>query len=452
MKILWNAVSKSNRGMVGPRGRNILHTGAWSLIAKGCAAANLIISVPYVLHALGPVQFGAWATLVSFVVFAGFLDFGFGNGTMNLLAAAKGRDNLAEIEITLREGNRMLRRVALWLAGATLLALPIIPWHRLLGMPDSMAGVSRASAGVVLTSIVLAIPLNLATRAQLGLGRGGRAFRWQALSQILALLAVIVCTQLEASLPVLTAAAVTTPLLGSLANTLDMRRMRHASITEVSDIQHNEIARKISHEGVQFFILQLAAALAFSADLPLISALRGPVDAGSYAVVQRFFSVIPLGLSLLWVPLWPMYRQALAAGDHIWVTRTLRRSLFLAVLSAGACAAMLALGFNQLISLWVHKPPNVSSKMLAGFAAWSTLDALGGALGTFLNAASIMRYQVVIAIVFGVSCVAAKIFVLHSMALDLLPWTTAVVYSATCLLPLSLLFPRIVRMTTAKQY
>jgi O-antigen/teichoic acid export membrane protein len=74
---------------MGPRGRRILHTSAWSMVAKLAAAANLFLTVPFVLRTLGPAQFGAWATLVSLVMFAGFLDFGFGNGTMNLIAAAK---------------------------------------------------------------------------------------------------------------------------------------------------------------------------------------------------------------------------------------------------------------------------------------------------------------------------------------------------------------------------
>ena len=39
---------------VGPRGRRILHTGAWSMVAKIAAAANLFLTVPFVLHALGP--------------------------------------------------------------------------------------------------------------------------------------------------------------------------------------------------------------------------------------------------------------------------------------------------------------------------------------------------------------------------------------------------------------
>jgi O-antigen/teichoic acid export membrane protein len=421
------------------------------MVAKAATAANLFLTVPFVLHALGPAQFGAWATLISLVMFAGFLDFGLGNGTMNLLAAAHGRGAFVEVVVILREGRRTLLQVALWLAGAVLVALPLVPWYRLLGMPQTMAGASRGAAATVLFTIVLSVPLNLASRAQLGLGRGDRAFRWQAVGQVLTLGVVVELARAHASLMVMTAAAVATPLLSSIANTTLLWR-DPAMARPVLLTRDPKIAAHIRREGIQFFVLQLAAALAFSADLPLISVLRGSTDAGTYAIVQRLFSLVPMGLSLIWAPLWPIYRHALAAGDHDWVVRTLRRSLLFAALSACAAALVLALGFDHIVGLWVHQPLAVGSMLLAGFVVWSTLDAAGGAIGTFLNAASIMRYQVTLSIIFGTSCIVAKIFILRHFALDALPWTNAAVYAVTSLLPLSLLFPRILRMILIKKF
>ena len=445
-------ISPPGRKLFGPRGRSVLHTSAWSLIGKCASAANLFVSVPYVLHTIGPEQFGAWATLVSFVFFAGFLDFGFGNGTMNLIAAARGRGAQEEIVAIWIEGTRVLSCVALILAGLALIAVPLVPWHHVLGMPASEAAACRTAAAVVLASIVIAIPLNLAARVQLGLGRGDRAFRWQTLGQLLAICAVIACAYAHATLAALTAAAVTTPLLGALGNTLQLRHAQRAASVAISKTSHKGVATKIRHEGLQFFVLQLAGALAFSSDLPLISAIRGPVDAGAYAIIQKLFSIIPIGLSLLWVPLWPIYRQALAAGDHAWVFRTLRRSLILAIVLAGGGAAVLALGFEQVTTLWLHKPLMVSNVVLAGFVVWSLLEACGAALAAFLNAASIMRYQVIIGIVFGASCVIAKFAVLQAFSFDLLPWTTSVIYSLTVLLPLLALFPRIIKSTLTKMF
>lgn len=423
-------------GWIGHRGRNILHTGGWSLAAKVCTAANLFISIPFVLSAIGTEQFGAWATLVSLVAFAGFLDFGFGNGAMNLLAAAHGRNSPAEVATILHEGRRALLRIALWLAVIALIALPLVSWHRMLGMPDSMSSASRNAVAAVLFSIVLAVPLNLANRVQLGLGRGDRAFRWQAIGQLATLAMVIVLARTHASLTTLTAAAVATPLLASVANTCSVwRDPAIATASPMAGPERTEIARRIRGEGILFFGLQLSAILAFSVDLPLISAFRGPAEAGTYAIVQRLFSVVPLALSLIWAPLWPIYRQALATGDHQWVKRTLRRSLGFAIALAAIGAAVLAFGFDPITGVWVRKPLVVGGVLLAGFSAWCIVEAAGTALATFLNAASVLRYQLVTACVFATICLLGKAWAITHLGIAWVPWVTVVTYCMASVLP-----------------
>lgn len=424
--------------LIGKRGRRIAHTGMWSLIAKICAAGNLFISVPFVLRVLGPEQFGAWATLVSLVTFAGFLDFGFGNGTMNLIAAAHGRQSREEVAVILQESRRTLLGVALCLVPLATLAILLIPWNHMLGISGAVAE-GRTAAAVVLFSAIFAIPLNLANRVQLGLGRGDRAFRWQAVGQLASLVGVVALANAHASLSLaaLTAASVSTPLLASLANTYGLVRDPNlASTTQATAGERSAINRQIRGEGFMFFVLQLAAALAFSADLPLISIFQGADEAGTYAIVQRLFSVIPLALSLVWAPLWPTYRQALAAGDRSWVIRTLRRSLVLAVTFSAAGATILAFGFENIIGLWVHHPMVIAGIMLAGFACWCVLEAVGTAIATFLNAASVMRYQLVTSCVFAVLCVGGKVWVVVHVGIAYLPWVTVVTYCLANVLPM----------------
>jgi O-antigen/teichoic acid export membrane protein len=423
-----------NRWM-GPRGRRILHTGAWSMVAKAAAAANLFLTVPFVLRALGPAQFGAWATLVSLVMF----DFGFGNGTMNLIAAAHGRGADDEISSIMREGSRTLLWIGLWLGALMLVAVPLVPWYLLLGMPLAMASVSRAAVAAVLFSIAFAVPLNLANRVQLGLGRGERTFRWQAIGQSLTTFVVIAFAKAGASLPVLTAAAVATPLCASIANTFTLWRDPVLSADRSSTTRQPAIANSIRQEGLSFFALQLAAALAYSADLPLISALRGPTEAGIYAIAQRLFSIVSVGLSLVWAPLWPIYRQALASGDYKWAVQTFRRSILFASMIAALVALVLVLGFPSITYLWVRRPIAVPSLLLIGFALWSVFEAAGTALGTFLNAASVFRYQLMFALTFSSVSLILKATLLglsHAEA-TALPWITASCYIILFVIPIA---------------
>lgn len=431
---------------VGARGKHILHTGAWSIFAKAAAAANLFLTVPFVFKALGPSQFGVWATLVSLVAFAGFLDFGLGNGAMNLVASAHGRGDERQIGIIMHEGRRSLILIALVLGAIALVVVPWISWYRLLGVPGTMSSPASISVGIVVATIILAVPLNLATRVQLGIGRGDRAFKWQAIGQALTACLVVVLARAHAGLEALVAATVMTPLLTSIANNIELsRNVLIAQPTE--QVRDPSIAAAIRKEGVLFFILQLAAALAFSVDLPMISALYGSEEAGQYAIVQRLFSVIPMALGLVWIPLWPIYRQALAAGDHGWVRRTLRKSLQAALAVAIIGALVLAFGFDWIAGMWIQKPLYVSSYLIAGFAIWCVVDAVGTALATFLNAASIMRYQIFAASAFAISCLVGKCMVITNLGVWSLPWVTIVTFVFMSLIPISLIWSRIIART-----
>lgn len=436
--------------LVGNRGRLIAVTGGWSLAAKTCTLANLLLSVPAVLGALGPEKFGAWATLVSLVVFAGFLDFGLGNGTMNLVAGAKGRGDEEEIATITTEGLRSLLGISLCLGASGMALLPFVPWAALLGLPDSLSADARAGAIIVLIAVVLSVPLNLATRVQLGLGSGERALRWVALGQLVTLGLVVILARSGSSLSGLVAASVITPLLGSAANTLLL--WRDPIISRHVQVRSPAIAKKIRREGLLFFILQLAAALAFTVDLPLIAALDGPTNAGAYAIAQRAFAVIPLSLGLIWLPLWPVYRQALAAKDHLWIKRTIARCLTLALALSLVMAIALVVGFDFILGIWITNPPLLAFGLLVGLAVWSVLESFGTAISTFLNAASIMRFQVLVASVFAVCCFATKVWAIARFGMIAAPWATATTYFALSLLPTVILGRRLVDTALTKEY
>jgi O-antigen/teichoic acid export membrane protein len=237
---------------------------------------------------------------------------------------------------------------------------------------------------------------------------------------------------MHASLPALTTAAVATPLLGALGNTLTLRReyAPRRDNAQPTRARRKEIARRIRREGVLFFVLQMAAALAFSADLPLVSSLRGATEAGTYAIVQRLFSVIPVCLSVIWAPLWPIYRQALAAGDYSWAIQTLRRSSAAAITFATVIALIFALIFPFIADLWIQHSLPVDGILLAGFVLWCIVEAGATALSTLLNAASVMRFQVVTSIVFAATCFVGKGLVLMYFGINGMPWVTVATWCA----------------------
>lgn len=435
--------------MIGHRGARILKTGGWALAAKVCAAINLFVCVPFVLDALGTRHFGAWAAVVSVITLSNFLDFGLGNGAMNLIAGAKGGNRPEQISGIIATAYASLLKTTGALA-FSFIAVPFLPWHRLLGLPTEDAGISTASVAIVLLAVLATIPLSLANKLQLGLGIGGKAFRWQAAGQLLTAAVVILLAKAGYALPALVAGSALVPISALLMNTREFLK----SLPKLNYPIHTDrqISRQIRHEGALFFVLQLCAALAFSLDLLLITALSGAEQAANYSIVQRAFSVIPMSLGLFWVSLWPAYREALAANHHHWAMRIFKKSTLLAALYAAGIGILIAVLFEPATRLWIGHPINAATVLIWGYAAWHVLEAVGTSTAMLLNAASIIRYQVVIGTIFALACLAVKAQILRQAGPELLPWGTTMCYLTLSLFPVFLLRGRIGHMISEKRY
>lgn len=436
-------------GIIGHRGARILKTGGWALAAKACAAINLFLCVPFVLDALGTRHFGAWAAVVSVITLSNFLDFGLGNGAMNLIAGAKGGNRPEQVPGIIKTAYASLLKTTGVLA-LCFLAVPFLPWHRLLGLPAEDAGISTASVAIVLLAVLATIPLSLANKLQLGLGIGGRAFRWQAAGQLLTATVVILLAKAGYGLPALVAGSALVPISALLMNTREFLK----SFPKPNHPLHtdHQISRQIRHEGVLFFILQLCAALAFSLDLLLITALSGAEQATNYSIVQRAFSVIPMSLGLFWVSLWPAYREALAANHHHWALRIFRKSTLLAALYAAGIGILIAVLFEPATRLWIGHPINAGAVLIWGYAAWHVLEAVGTSIAMLLNAASIIRYQVAIGALLAFTSLITKTVMLLYASPELLPWVALTCYLLLNLWPTFLLKKRIGYIVLKKTY
>jgi O-antigen/teichoic acid export membrane protein len=449
MRRYLKAKSAQFEHLIGHRGHRVMKTGSWALIAKACAAVNLFVCVPFVLDSLGQRQFGAWAAIASLVTIGNFLDFGLGNGAMNLIASAKGREALDEVAAIVRTAYVSLLKITLLLS-ASLCILPFVSWYRLLGLSENEAGISTASVAVVAVAILTSIPLGIANKIHLGLGQGGRAFRWQALGQALTTIGVIALAKLSAPLPTIVAGTALLPLITLLFNTIELHRALPAK--NQPHPANAEIARQIRKEGLLFFTLQLCAALAFNFDLLLVSSLAGAEKAAEYSIVQRAFSVIPLSLGLIWVSLWPTYREALAKGNRCWVFVTFRNSLALACGYAATLGTLIALTFEPLSRLWLGHSLHLSPALIWGFALWHLLESAGTGISILLNAASIVRHQVLLGISFALPCFALKVVAIKQLGMEMLPWTTIICYFFLSLLPLTFLRASIGKLIADKQY
>jgi O-antigen/teichoic acid export membrane protein len=134
------------------------------------------------------------------------------------------------------------------------------------------------------------------------------------------------------------------------------------------------------------------------------------------------FSLISLMVAMLATTLWPAYGEAISRGDIPWVRRTLKRSFVLAFGFAAVASITMLLIAHRLLAGWIGPripPPFV---LLLGLALWTIVECCGATIAMFLSGASIMRFQIIVASIFGVTCPAAKIYLTSRYGIVAVPW------------------------------
>jgi O-antigen/teichoic acid export membrane protein len=250
---------------------------------------------------------------------------------------------------------------------------------------------------------------------------------------------------MHAGLPFLLAAIAGAPVLAAACNTTQFFGFKRRDLFPQRRMVSYAHVRRIAVLGGLFFVLQAVVAIAFSADGFIVARSLGAIAVPDYSIPQRMFLLISTVVAMMVSPLWPAYGEAISRGDLKWVRSTLFRSLGLVF--AGTCLASALLLFfsRRLIFWWVGPHINPPSFLLLGLAVWTVLDCCGNTLAMFMNGASIMRFQIVVASLFGISCVTAKIILVRRYGIVAVPWSTVGTYVTISAIPCSIYVVRFFR-------
>ena len=426
------------------RQRRMILTSATAMVAKLVQVATTFITVPLTLHYLGPERYGIWMVISAFVAMLSFTDLGIGNGVLNTVAAAYGRNDTDEIRQAIASGSAVLSAIAATLLSGFALAYPFVAWHRLFNVasPQAQAEANHAIAAFFLC-FTIAIPANIIQRVQLGLQRGFLASGWQCAGSLLSLGFVLLVIHFHGGLFALVAALLGGQLCANILNNVIFYTLIRPDIApRPRDVSH-QAARRVMRTGLLFLLLQITTALIFSADTIIITQQLGAAAVPQYAIADRLFGVITMALSMAMTPLWPAYREALVRGDVGWIRATLRKSLIICIVGAGGVSAILCLFNHWIVELWVGKGMHIPLMVVIGFGLWKVIESIGSALGTFLNGAHIIKEQVFIASSTALAAIGLEIILVARFGIAGAVWGKMLAYICFAIIPYGILMPKI---------
>jgi O-antigen/teichoic acid export membrane protein len=418
------------------RNRRAVVNGIAAVTGRVAQIAVSLCTIPLTIHYLGKERFGLWMAISSVLAMAAFADFGIGNGILNSVSDAYGKSDRDTIHHVVSSGLAVLSAIGAILLAAFLCVYPFVSWADLFRVASPLA---RAEAGPAMTIFAvcfcLNIPFGAIQRVQMGLQESYLPSLWQVCGAAVSLGGVVIGIHMHAGLPLLLAAIAGAPVLAAAINTTQFFGFKRRDLLPRWRMVSYTHVRRIAILGGLFFVLQAVGAIAFSADGFIVARSLGAVTVPDYAIPQRMFSLISVIVAMMVSPLWPAYGEAISRGDIRWVRRTLSRSLLLVFGGTCLTSGLLLLLSRRLIFWWVGPHITPPALLLLGLAAWTVLDCCGNALAMFLNGATIMRFQIVVASLFGIACVTAKIVLVPRYGIAAVPWSTLITYLVFCVLP-----------------
>lgn len=428
------------------RNRRAMITGSVATLARVVQIGTSLITVPLTLKYLGNERFGLWMTISSVLAMASFADFGIGNGVLNTVAKAFGKDDIVGVREAVSSGFAVLSSIAVFLMMLFFSVFRFINWGDFFRVTSPQA---RLDAGPVLAVFAVCFALNISLdvvqRVQLGLQQGYRYSFWQLCGSTMGFIGVLCGIWLRASLPELIVAIAGAPILATTLNAIHFFGVVRPDLRPSRKLISPHVISQIAKLGGLFFVLQVVVAVSFSADNFIIARSLGAVNVPEYSIPQRMFSIIAMMSSMFVAPFWPAYGEAISRGHIGWVQHTLRRTLLIVLGCTSAASCVLLLLSHWIIHLWVGSRIHPPFSLLLGLAIWTVLYCCGDAIAMFLSGGGQLRFQVAIALVFGAVCLSAKVYFVHLVGIPGIPWAAIPSYVFFVGLPCALYIPFVLR-------
>lgn len=429
-------------GLASERYRRAALTTFTSVIAKGVSIITGFISVPLTLNYLGTERYGLWMTISSVIVMLGFADFGLGNGLVNTISHAHGKNDNDTAVNAVSSAFFMLLISAILLLLIFFVIYPFVPWHRIFNVTSVQAmRESGPATAVLVICFALTVPLGIAQKVQVGYQEGFLNNYWQIAGNVMGFTAVVTAIQLQLSLPWLVFAMAGVPVLAIAVNWCFLFFHERSELRP--RFQHFQFAtgKALLGTGTIFLFLWIVNILGTSTDNIIIAQYMGSSDVATYAIVQRLFSLTLL-IQFITMPLWPAFSEALAREDFAWAHRTFIHALTLTFwLTVLICVPLLFFGQN-IIKIWSGPLVIPSLSLIAGYTLYRLIAGVAEAAMPVMQTQSFIRSLLMVNTIAGIVTFILKIVFVQFWQAAGIAWAGALGYGLLYTLPVIIISNR----------
>jgi len=348
--------TSSEAGRSQERYRLIALSSSSSFFSKIIISLTGLISVPLTINYLGKEQFGLWMVISSLVVWLQLTDLGIGNGLVNALAEANGRNDKELACSCFTTAFYSITGTAFVLFVPLLMTAFYVPWGSVLNVNSaSLVHDAKQCFAIIGIFFFINMPLAIATKALGAYQKGYLVNITQIVASLISLFFLIIAISMSLNLLWLVTFVSAGAVLGNILSWILLYREIPWLKLRLRSISRNAF-RRVARSSVPLFLFQIGALLLNQSANIILAQLGGLRMVADYNILLKIYMVIySIGISFS-SPFYPAIREAFEMKEKRWVSNAIKRvtTVRLAILILLAIP-MIFIG-DQVITLWIRQP------------------------------------------------------------------------------------------------
>lgn len=380
-----------------------------SLVYQFFTNAVGLLVVPMTLGYINSEKYGIWVTASSLVGWLQNMNFGMGFGMQNKVteALAKNDRTLAKVYVTVVYKYTLL-------IGAAILAVcfPIIYLVDLNGLFNSKLPVNDLRGITVVTFVSFCLyfiasnlnPLLTAVKQT-------SLTKFLGLMTNIAIVIVLYIVKLFSHDNIFFAAIALSgplPVIYIVATLLFFKK--NLDLSPNFSLSTQKHFKEVITVGGKFLIMQLTSLIMFFTGSLIITQYLGPKEVTPFSIISKYFYFPLFIFSLGIAPVWPAFTEAYTKREYSWIQSIIKKLLGIAALACVATVILFVAGF-YLIPIWSRHSFDLRAYtfMMWLFLLYTIIMFFSSIVSTFLNALSILDYQVKVQVISAILYLAISI-------------------------------------------
>lgn len=428
--------TSSEDGRRNERLRRIALTALTALLSKIVAVITPLVTVRITISYLGEEIYGLWITAVSFFSMIHYADLGLGSGLQTELSRASAFDDNIKCKRMISSTYAVLAIVAMFLLLILLIIYPHVNWASIFNAQSIET--KRFSGPIVLAILIptlLNIPLAIIQRTQSAMQEAYRTNIWQLCGNILSLMLVVLISICHGNKIVMILASSSVVVIVALANMIYYFKRQRPELTPEIRYFDIHIAKSILKTGILFCILSIFTTLSLSIDNWIVAQTDNLSNVTSYSIMLKSANLINVVSIMISSPLWAANGEALVRGDYDWVRRNTGKMSRLSSALAIIFSIILLLFAKPVLMFLSNNMVSPDYMTLTGMCVTNLLVSYTNPYFMVLNGGRIIKFQILIYLIFSLVSLPLKFFVSSSFGIQYIPWVAALMYLMILTIP-----------------